>query len=337
MKKVVVAVSSVLIMTPLAVQAEAYLGGKLGKTWLDDSCEVSSPCDDSGFGGGVYGGYNFTEIFGLEAGIDRLGSFQSNFAGSDPIDDKITAFSIAPKFTLPLDDFSIFAKVGAARVDYGAIDDVSLLTALGAEYAFTSDWAARLEYQRINDVDDSIADGMDIDSLFLGLTYTFGSKSEPMPVEAAPAMVEEEIQPKPYEEEVVEEVIPVAEKPVPVPETKLFQEFGVELFDHDSFELAEGSAQYFNWLVGVMKKYPQAEAEIVGHTDSRGSEAYNQALSEKRALSVADYLISQGIEESRLTVVGAGESQPKASNDTPEGRMENRRVEVTIDEFEYQE
>ncbi|WP_375752516.1 outer membrane beta-barrel protein [Vibrio sp. HN007] len=333
MKKVVVAVSSLLALSPLAVNAEVYLGGKLGNSWLDDACLVGSPCDDSSFGGGIYGGYNFTDNFGLEAGFDRLGSFESNFAGPKTLDDKITALSLAPKFTLPLDDLSLFAKLGAAKVDYDSIDDVVFLGALGAEYAFSSDWAARLEYQRLNDIDDSFVDGMDIDSIFLGLTYTFGAKKEAAPA----AIVAEEVEPKPYEEEVVEEPLPVAEEPVPVPETKLFQEFGVELFDHDSFELAEGSAQYFNWLVGVMKKYPQAEAEIVGHTDSRGSEEYNQVLSEKRAQSVADYLVSQGIEESRLTVVGAGESQPKASNDTAEGRMENRRVEVTIDEFEIKE
>ncbi len=86
-----------------------------------------------------------------------------------------------------------------------------------------------------------------------------------------------------------------------------------------------------------MKKYPQATVEIVGHTDSNGSEAYNQTLSEQRAQSVADYLISQGVESSRISSSGEGEMNPKASNDTPEGRMENRRVEVTVNEFEYQE
>lgn len=124
---------------------------------------------------------------------------------------------------------------------------------------------------------------------------------------------------------------------IPVPETRLFQEYGVELFDNDSFELAPNSERYFDWLVGVLNKYPQAEAEIIGHTDSRGSEKYNQSLSQQRAQSVADYLYTQGIEESRITVRGEGESKPKASNDTEEGRMENRRVEVIIDEFEITE
>lgn len=328
MKKVAVVVSSLLALSSLSVSADTYIGGKLGHSWLDDSCYVASPCDDKSVGGGLYGGYNFTENFGLEAGLDYLGKFESNFASSNTIDGSARGLSLAPKFTLPFDAFSVFAKAGAVKVDYGSIDDVTLLTALGAEYAFSSDWAARLEYQRINDIDDSFVDGMDIDSIFLGMTYKFGAKSEPMPVEPAPAaMVEEKVEPEPVKEVVAE----------PAPVTKLFKEFGVELFDNDSSKLAPGSEQYFNWLVGVMKKYPQAEAKIVGHTDSRGSEAYNQALSERRAQAVADYLYTQGIDKSRVMVSGAGETQPKASNDTAEGRMENRRVEVIIDEFEYKE
>ena len=68
---------------------------------------------------------------------------------------------------------------------------------------------------------------------------------------------------------------------------------------------------------------------IVGHTDSVGSEAYNMGLSQRRAESVANHLRSQGVDVSAWTVTGMGESQPIASNDTAEGRAQNRRVDVT--------
>jgi outer membrane protein OmpA-like peptidoglycan-associated protein len=70
--------------------------------------------------------------------------------------------------------------------------------------------------------------------------------------------------------------------------------------------------------------------KVIGHTDSQGTEAYNQALSERRASSVAAYLLQQGLAPSKLTSEGRGESQPLADNDTEEGRAENRRVELHI-------
>jgi len=69
---------------------------------------------------------------------------------------------------------------------------------------------------------------------------------------------------------------------------------------------------------------------VVGFTDSIGSDAYNQALSERRASSVAQYLLSQGVAPNKLTSEGKGESQPVADNETDEGRAKNRRVELHI-------
>ncbi len=70
--------------------------------------------------------------------------------------------------------------------------------------------------------------------------------------------------------------------------------------------------------------------KVVGHTDSRGSDAYNQGLSEKRAASVAQFLVSQGIPANIISAFGQGESNPVASNATKEGRQQNRRVDITV-------
>ena len=80
----------------------------------------------------------------------------------------------------------------------------------------------------------------------------------------------------------------------------------------------------------VLKEYDKTVIEVAGHTDSSGSDQYNQALSERRAKSVAGYLASHGVKTQRLITIGAGEGHPVASNDTEEGRAENRRVELTI-------
>ena len=93
------------------------------------------------------------------------------------------------------------------------------------------------------------------------------------------------------------------------------------------------NSQFYNALGGVamvLKEYNKTVIEVAGHTDSSGSDQYNQQLSERRASSVANYLTSQGVSQQRLMTVGAGESHPVASNDNEAGRAQNRRVEMTI-------
>lgn len=85
-----------------------------------------------------------------------------------------------------------------------------------------------------------------------------------------------------------------------------------------------------NKVADVLDRYNQTYVDVYGHTDSTGSAQYNQALSERRADAVADYLVSRGVEAARIEALGYGLTQPIASNDTPEGRAQNRRVEIKI-------
>ena len=80
----------------------------------------------------------------------------------------------------------------------------------------------------------------------------------------------------------------------------------------------------------VLAQYPKTYIDVYGHTDSDGSDAYNQTLSERRAQSVADYLTSHGVQSARIATRGFGETQPIASNETAEGKASNRRVEIKI-------
>jgi len=102
------------------------------------------------------------------------------------------------------------------------------------------------------------------------------------------------------------------------------------LFDFNSAALRPESQQTLRDLAGNFQRYPDETISVEGHTDNVGAIDYNQNLSERRAYSVKDYLSTQGVPGSRITAIGYGESRPKASNETPEGRQLNRRVEIHI-------
>jgi outer membrane protein OmpA-like peptidoglycan-associated protein len=102
------------------------------------------------------------------------------------------------------------------------------------------------------------------------------------------------------------------------------------LFGFDESTLSADARTSLDKLVKVLDSYSETNIEIQGHTDSKGSVAYNQALSERRARVVSGYLQGQGTSESRLIIKGYGETVPKYENSTTEGRTENRRVEFLI-------
>lgn len=101
-------------------------------------------------------------------------------------------------------------------------------------------------------------------------------------------------------------------------------------FGFDSSDLTSSAKANLDKLAEVLKNNPDTNINIYGHTDSKGTEAYNQSLSERRAASVRSYLISKGVASSRMITMGVGESEPIATNDTDAGRAENRRVEFAI-------
>lgn len=100
---------------------------------------------------------------------------------------------------------------------------------------------------------------------------------------------------------------------------------GEAYFDYDESELKPGAYPELKRISDVLIKYPHTTIEVAGHTDIRGSEEYNQRLSERRAQAVTDELIQNGVSEQRITTVGYGESRPVSSD-----HARNRRVEVTI-------
>jgi outer membrane protein OmpA-like peptidoglycan-associated protein len=102
------------------------------------------------------------------------------------------------------------------------------------------------------------------------------------------------------------------------------------LFAYDSDVVLPAAQANLTELARSLNKYPDSQLLIVGHTDHMGSDAYNQGLSQRRADAAAAYLTTQGVARSRIQTSGKGESEPVATNDTDEGRQQNRRVEVAI-------
>jgi len=102
------------------------------------------------------------------------------------------------------------------------------------------------------------------------------------------------------------------------------------LFDVDKSDLVPDAAAKVDKLAEVLKSVDIHGAGVEGHTDSTGSDEYNQQLSERRALSVKAEFVRAGMIEANVRAIGKGETQPVASNDTPEGRQQNRRVVIVV-------
>lgn len=101
-------------------------------------------------------------------------------------------------------------------------------------------------------------------------------------------------------------------------------------FATDGFTVSSGSRQALSQVAEKLKGCTDVKVSVVGHTDSSGNDAINNPLSQSRAKAVADYLVSQGIAADRISSRGAGAGQPIAPNDTPQGKAQNRRVEITV-------
>lgn len=317
-KKLAAVITTTFLLTSTPTLAEVYIGAKAGKSWLNEACLSGQDCSNDDVTVGAFVGYEMWDFLSIEAGYDYLGEFKS--AGLN--DDKVTAITLAPKVNLPLTDaISLYGKFGAAFVDYGDKDDYSYLGAAGVEFMSTENIAVRLEYQYISDINNDIVRASG-NSATLGVVYKFGSAEETAPV----VIVEE----KP-------ELKVVETKPEPVVTTKTFkaEKLNSDSFKSGSTELTEESKQDLTHLVDILNKHPEAKVQIIGHTDSTGSASYNQIVSEQRAKAVADELQKQGVDVSQLLIDGQGESSPIASNSTKAGRKQNRRVEISIPEFNY--
>ena len=332
----VVAASGLAVAPSIA--ATTYVGAKVGMGWLDSACVDSTNCEDDSVAGGIYGGYNFTDTLALELNADYLGDYDTSFnnnGATQRYSDSIVAISLSPMYRLAIkQEFDIFFKAGPAYIMHDDEDDVVLALGIGAEKQLSDDWALRVEYQYFDDFDDKIIQDLNSNLVTVGLSYNFGTGNTTASAAAAAAAASMTQAPS----EPITEPVVVEEEKTTVVVTKAHTEsFSQGMFETNSTELSTDGKIALVPLIEVLKAHPQSTVEVVGHTDSTGAAEYNMMISKKRAAAVAAHIEEQGIDADRITATGEGEENPVASNDTAEGRAQNRRVEATIPGFEYQE
>ncbi|NLS11804.1 OmpA family protein [Vibrio sp. SM6] len=314
MKKTAIALSFALLS--INAMADSYIGAKLGYSHLNDACALDYSCDTESAAGGLYMGYQFTDNLALEYNVDYLGDFETRFKNNSAVESQLIALSLAPKINLDLTpNWSVFVKAGAAYMAAGDERDFVPTGSLGLEREFSDNLTIRAEYQRFENMNDNRIDDMDVNFFGIGLTYHFGRN----------------------ESVVVEEPIYIEPAPKPAPQPRIVTHVHPAQVERVTFGFGETAATAnIDKTVSVLKAHPNATVEVNGHTDSMGSANFNQELSEKRATSIAEVLLSRGVESERITTQGMGETTPIDSNDTASGREKNRRVELVIPAFEYQ-
>jgi len=313
----------------------------------------------------IYGaklGYDFTKHFGLEMSAAGLRTHANDDYGDiavkmfEPRLDALIYFmpdsAIVPFFSLGVggrsmshgDQHGVYPDDFAQDLtleDYNAMERNAesshflVDTGIGAKFFLAKRVALRADVRYVLPLNDALNNF----EATLGLSFVMGGKKPapaPAPVAApapAPAPV---VEPAPAPAPEPEPAPVVAPAPAPTVMEKEIVEKGRATLDvkfkTNSAVILPESDKDLSQFADVMQKYPDLKVEIAGHTDSTGTDKYNQQLSQKRADSVKKYLADKyGVEANRLTAKGYGEAKPIADNKTKVGRAKNRRVEAVVD------
>ncbi|MGR6981696.1 porin OmpA [Testudinibacter sp. P27/CKL/0425] len=344
MKKtaIALAISGLALATVAQAAPQAntfYAGAKAGWASFHDGLTQFESLNGKGTGHernfvtyGVFGGYQITDYLAVELGYDDFGRAKVKYKGNDIAKHTAHGTHLTLKASYPvLTDLDVYARVGTAlvRSDYKVYDGqfinnglegrrghdlrASAVFAGGLEYAILPSLALRVEYQWLNNVgkkSNSLSTDYrpDIGSVSAGLSYRFGQG-----VAAAPEIV-----------------------------TKKFAFSSDVLFDFNKSSLKSGAEQALDGMTADVAQSAltnNPNYNVAGYTDRIGSDAYNQKLSERRAETVANYLVSKGVAQTNVTAVGYGKANPVTGSncDAVSGRKAliaclapDRRVEVSV-------
>lgn len=335
-----------------------YVGGNVGQSRanIDDVRLIRSltangaaltnfTADEKDVGYKLYVGKQLNQYFAVEAGLFDLGKFgfksttsqngtlngEAGFRGANldlvaqvPLSQRFSVFGRAgmnyAKATTRFNGNRLFAVTNPSPSER----KLNAKAGFGLEYKFSEALALRTEVERYR-VNDAVGNRGDVDLFSVGLVYKIGrpaAKPVAAPVEPPPPAVVPTVAPAAAQ--------PPAEpaKPVPTSEKTTFS--AEALFAFDSSVLRPAGKASIDELLSKLQGMDTDVMITVGHTDSIGSNAYNEKLSLRRAASVKKYLVSKGIDASRIYTEGKGETQPVADNKTAEGRAKNRRVTVEV-------
>ncbi|ELZ7234691.1 OmpA family protein [Vibrio parahaemolyticus] len=332
MKKIILLTSLFSIPVLAATESpQIFVGVKGGYQWgLDDNYNHSNP---EGTILGLYGGLQFMPSWSWDLGYQYHDKLK---ADATSVNVKTWLIESALRYDWYLqDNLSLYGRLGAAYWDMEKTQlsssesdatGFSPLGEVGINYSFNPNVRLSTGYQYIDSIGKSNTGKYDSHGLLVSLTYTFGSTTQPALVETAPTSI--------IENSPVKDTVTIKTPP----QTLVFSSKTTDgLFVFDSVKLSQEFIDQLTEVSSVLNSYPQAQAKVVGHTDSTGSALYNQNLSERRAQAVVNKLIELGATPTQLEWKGEGESQPVADNNTAEGRAKNRRVEITIPSFQFQE
>lgn len=330
--KLVVALAAALIGMS-AAQASEFSGGYLGLKAGQNRSDVSAVPSFAGKNAttfGLEGGYNW-DVNSFLLGVGAFADFNQKATHSTSVPATFAnygtdVYGLDVKLGLPSGNWLPYAKLG-----YGSVrgTGVSLVGSgngahfgLGVEYKFAAHWSVAGEFTNISAKNNGIK--VNNNNLTIGLNYYFNEPAAAAAVAVAAAAPVVASAPAPAAEAA----------PAPVSETwkTLMSDKPVTLkgtnFDTNSAKLNSAADAKLNEVAQFAATYKDAKLDVSGHTDSVGSDAYNQKLSERRASAVKAYLVKKGVAADRIVTAGFGKAKPVADNKTKEGRAENRRVEI---------
>lgn len=350
------------LLSPLAMAQDTgwYGGANVGQSraTIDDArinsgllnkgfTSTTIADDDRSTGFKIFGGYQLNKNFAVEGGYFDLGTFGYTATTVPPGtlngSMKVRGLNLDLVGTLPMTEkFSVFGRVGVNYAQTrdtfsgtGAVrvtnpnpreNDTNYKFGAGLQYAFTDSLAMRLEGERYR-VNDAVGNKGDVDLYSVGLIYRFGPKAQaPAPYVAAPAYVA--VAPAPVV------VAPPPPPPAPPPRFEKYTLSATELFAFDSAELRAPQPKLDEIASALAANSSVNDVVITGYTDRLGSNSYNQALSERRANAVKNYLTARGVSANRLNAQDKGEANPvvECSDKNRQALIKclepNRRVEV---------
>ncbi|MGV6818573.1 MAG: OmpA family protein [Thiotrichales bacterium] len=331
-------IAAALGVATATAQAEGpqwYVGAGLGLTSLKPDASQSDfdVRDDSDHGFKVFAGRELSDHLSVEGFYSNLG--EAKLAPYGEIEYKTYGASVQIAIPENNPGISGFVKGGIVKLDADAGDgvphvtdkDLVLYGGVGAEYQVENGLAVRGEYEHYT---------KDAQMLSVSVIKRFGGGYEDL---TAPEATTDTIALASTalgdaDKDGVADMkdgCPATPDGAPVNDKGCPSFIGVVdgiMFEFNSDRLFEGSKVVLSRIAKDMNAYPKMKFVVVGHTDNVGDEAFNQKLSLMRSRAVATYLVSQGVDGDRLRFTGYGESRPRTTNRTPEGRAINRRVEI---------